>query len=363
MSDGPVRQVVDLWAMALASPRRLLAACHEPALGAAIHRSFSWMLVAIIAAVALPDVVLAGWLAVNAGALLGVHALLRFLQEALGATFIAYVVAWGVLWLAARAPMRASAAIAAQVVAMPVGVATMVQGMFRAVAPEGWPIHDTWIKGMVMPLQLLGLMWALALLALAVVALRREPAGEPASEPTRPSSRIGGRLLIALVAMATVTQGWQLWSRRGLLATAGQFDAVGELATVAADGTLGPTVATLAEPARPRGRFKVVEVWATWCGPCRASLPHVAAFAAAQPDVSMVLVNIDDPREARRLVSELPSSTKLWLTYDTAQFAERLGASTLPTFAVYDEGGHLVDQWAGFDHARMVRGVSPAAMR
>ncbi len=359
MSDGALRQVVDLWAAALASPRRLLAACHEPALGAAIHRSFSWMLVAIIASVALPDVVLAGWLAVNAGALLGVHALLRFLQEALGATFIAYVVAWGVLWLAARASMRASAAIAAQVVAMPVGVATIVQGIFRAVAPEGWPIHDTWIKGMVMPLQLLGLLWALALLVLAVAVLRREPA----SEPARPSSRVGGRLLIALVAIATVTQGWQLWSRRGLLATAAQFDAVGDLATVAADGTLGPTMASLAAPAQPRGRFKVVEVWATWCGPCRASLPHVAAFAAAQPDVAVVLVNIDDPREARRLVGELPSPTKLWLTFDTAQFAERLGASTLPTFAVYDEGGHLVDQWAGFDHARMVRGVSPAATR
>lgn len=358
MSDGRLRQVVDVWAAALGRPVRLLAASDEPSIGAAIHRSFSWLLVAIVVAVALPDVVLAGWLAVNSGAVLGLHALLRFLQEALGATFIAYVVAWGVLWLTARAPMRASAAVAAQVVAMPVGIATIAQGIFRAVAPAAWPTHDTWIKGMVMPLQLLALIWAVVLLGAAIVIRRREPAIPPAL----PTARIGGHILISLVAVATITQGWQLWSRRGLLSTAAQFDAIGDLATVAADGALGPIVSRLTEEARPRGRFKVVEVWATWCGPCRASLPHVAAFASAQQDVSIVLVNIDDPREARRLLGDA-APPNLWLTFDTAQFAERLGASTLPTFAVYDQGGHLVDQWAGFDYARMMRGVSPAPTR
>lgn len=38
----------------------------------------------------------------------------------------------------------------------------------------------------------------------------------------------------------------------------------------------------------------VVEVGATWCGPCRSFLPHYTKFAEANPDIVCVKIDVDD---------------------------------------------------------------------
>jgi thiol-disulfide isomerase/thioredoxin len=48
----------------------------------------------------------------------------------------------------------------------------------------------------------------------------------------------------------------------------------------------------------PSGRQRVVNFWATWCGPCRAEMPALAAFAAERPDVDLLFVNLDHPKAA-----------------------------------------------------------------
>ena len=43
------------------------------------------------------------------------------------------------------------------------------------------------------------------------------------------------------------------------------------------------------------GRPRLVNFWATWCGPCVAEMPDLTAFASAHQDVDVVLVNLDYP--------------------------------------------------------------------
>lgn len=42
-------------------------------------------------------------------------------------------------------------------------------------------------------------------------------------------------------------------------------------------------------------RVRVVNLWATWCGPCVEELPELAALAAERPDVDVALVSVDHP--------------------------------------------------------------------
>ncbi|HEY8387427.1 MAG TPA: redoxin domain-containing protein, partial [Parasegetibacter sp.] len=42
-----------------------------------------------------------------------------------------------------------------------------------------------------------------------------------------------------------------------------------------------------------KGRLYIFEFWATWCGPCIASMPHLSEFAAKhKDDVTVIAVNI-----------------------------------------------------------------------
>jgi thiol-disulfide isomerase/thioredoxin len=42
------------------------------------------------------------------------------------------------------------------------------------------------------------------------------------------------------------------------------------------------------------GPIRLIDVWATWCGPCREATPKVQAVLGRHPEVRGVLLSIDD---------------------------------------------------------------------
>lgn len=93
-------------------------------------------------------------------------------------------------------------------------------------------------------------------------------------------------------------------------------------------------------PARPT----VINIWATWCGPCRDELPHLARLHAEARD-TVAMLGIDyrdpDPEGALRLAKE--SGVTYPLVSDPAEtVAKGLGVVGLPQTVFVDASGVVV---------------------
>ncbi len=56
-----------------------------------------------------------------------------------------------------------------------------------------------------------------------------------------------------------------------------------------------------------KGKVYVVEFWATWCGPCRATIPHLTELQKKHKDVTVIGVSIaeQDPGKVKPFVQEM----------------------------------------------------------
>lgn len=128
--------------------------------------------------------------------------------------------------------------------------------------------------------------------------------------------------------------------------------AVGGPAPQLSGRTLDGGVFDLAEQ---RGTVVLVNVWASWCGPCRDELPLLGAAARGLAARGLVVVGIDtqdDPATARSFLAELGG-----VPYPSVDDSDGRAAVDWGTFGVPET--FVVDR-DGIVRARAVGEVSPA---
>ena len=117
-------------------------------------------------------------------------------------------------------------------------------------------------------------------------------------------------------------------------------------------GTAAPDIAFEDPHGRPahlsdfRGRPVLVNLWATWCGPCVVEMPSLDALAARRGEEIKVLTLSQD-MDGRQKVTDFFAErefTRLEPYLDPRlDFMMALGVETLPTTILYDAQG--VEVW------------------
>ncbi|HEX5561632.1 MAG TPA: redoxin domain-containing protein [Nocardioidaceae bacterium] len=98
------------------------------------------------------------------------------------------------------------------------------------------------------------------------------------------------------------------------------------------------------------GTTTVVNIWASWCGPCRNELPMLATAATrwARHGVRLVTVNTrDGPVAARTLLKEVGARHLLTVQDPQGRLAVTWGATGVPETFVVDQGGVVRARWVG----------------
>ncbi|MCE9637646.1 MAG: TlpA family protein disulfide reductase [Planctomycetes bacterium] len=96
----------------------------------------------------------------------------------------------------------------------------------------------------------------------------------------------------------------------------------------------------------------VVEFWATWCGPCKQTIPHLGEVQAKYADKGLRIIGVstEKPEEVRKFVADKTPEFKYTVAVDNLQntsaaYMQAVGAQGIPHAFIIDKSGALA--WHG----------------
>ena len=98
-----------------------------------------------------------------------------------------------------------------------------------------------------------------------------------------------------------------------------------------------------------QGRVVIMEFWATWCGPCRFSLPSLEVIYKRYRDrgVTVLLINDGETPEAVRKWAERRFTAPILLD-QSQDVVKRYGVSGIPRLFIVDQRGQIIYAHEGY---------------
>ena len=99
-----------------------------------------------------------------------------------------------------------------------------------------------------------------------------------------------------------------------------------------------------------RGKTIFIDFWATWCAPCRESIPHLVDLYKTYHDKGFVIIGVSvdrgDPDLVRRFATSLDIPYPIVIAH--GELEKQYGVTALPTGFLVDKDGMIREKFLGF---------------
>ena len=99
-----------------------------------------------------------------------------------------------------------------------------------------------------------------------------------------------------------------------------------------------------------RGKTIFIDFWATWCAPCRESIPHLVDLYKTYHDKGFVIIGVSVDKGDADLVRRFATSLDIPYPIVIAQgdLEKQYGVTALPTGFLVDKNGMIREKFLGF---------------
>jgi thiol-disulfide isomerase/thioredoxin len=99
------------------------------------------------------------------------------------------------------------------------------------------------------------------------------------------------------------------------------------------------------------GRIVVMDFWATWCPPCRASVPELKELTKKYPVSKLVLISVSTDEDDRAWRDFVGKKSMDWAQYRDGdrRIADSFGIHAFPTYLVIDGDGIIRERITGLN--------------
>lgn len=115
-----------------------------------------------------------------------------------------------------------------------------------------------------------------------------------------------------------------------------------------------------------RGKIVVLNLWASWCPPCRAEMPDLQRLYAANRQRGVVVIGVDQgesPARAASFARSLSIRYPIWIDNDQ-EYGRVYAALGLPTTVIIDRGGVVTRGFDGpLSYPQMTQALAPLLAR
>lgn len=106
-----------------------------------------------------------------------------------------------------------------------------------------------------------------------------------------------------------------------------------------------------------KGKVVVVDLWATWCGPCRMTIPHLIELRNSYDpkEVEIIGLTTEDPdadaQKVRNFVRDFKINYKIGWVEDDMAWTLMRGRNSIPQAFIITKDGRLLKHFIGYSEA------------